>query len=123
MGMSLLVASLTLLIVALNLGGDAYTWDSKITIGLFVGSACSFIGFIVAENFATLPVIPMELFVSLKWRNVSIMTGEQISHLLVDCLRIKNSRPVLVILPSVRYGEIYCGIPATNLSHSKHDLR
>ena len=74
--MSLLIASITLLIVALNIGGDAYPWDSKVVIGLFVGSGCGFCSFVVVENFATFPVLPMGLFASLKWRNVPIMTGK-----------------------------------------------
>lgn len=74
LGMSSLIASLTLLIVALNIGGDAYPWASKIIIGLFVGSGCAFCSFVAAENFATFPVVPMGLFASLKWRNVPIMT-------------------------------------------------
>lgn len=76
-GMMLLISCLTLLIVALNIGGDAYPWDSKVVIGLFVGSAFAFLLFIVAENFASFSIVPMGLFASWEWRNVPIMTGEQ----------------------------------------------
>ena len=77
-GMGLMVSWLTLLIVALNLGGDAYAWNSPIIIGLLAGTGAAFIAFIVAENFAAQPVIPMGLFVSWKYRNVPIITGNLI---------------------------------------------
>lgn len=74
-GMALIISALTLLIVALNLAGESYSWSSPVIIGLFVGTGCAFIAFIIAENFATNPVVPMGLFVSLSSRNVPIMTG------------------------------------------------
>ncbi|KAF7795452.1 hypothetical protein EIP86_006613 [Pleurotus ostreatoroseus] len=74
LGMGLIISWLTLFIIALNLGGDAYAWGSPVIIGLFVGAGCAFIAFIVAENYATNPVVPMGLFVSWKTRNVPIMT-------------------------------------------------
>ncbi|GJF00175.1 MFS general substrate transporter [Phanerochaete sordida] len=73
-GMGFLVSWLTLLIVALNLGGDAYPWDSPVIIGLFVGTGVGFIAFVAAENRAQQPVVPMGLFVSWKYRNVPIIT-------------------------------------------------
>ncbi|TCD62518.1 hypothetical protein EIP91_006767, partial [Steccherinum ochraceum] len=73
-GMLMLVVNLTLLIVALNLGGDAYAWDSPVVIGLLVGSGVALIGFVYAEKFATYPVLPLGLFVRMEWRNVPIMT-------------------------------------------------
>ena len=76
--MGLIISWLTLFIIALNLGGDAYAWGSPVIIGLFVGAGCAFIAFIVAENYATNPVVPMGLFVSWKTRNVPIMTGKRL---------------------------------------------
>ena len=74
-GMLMLVANLTLLIVALNLGGDTYAWSSPVVIGLLVGSSVALLGFVYAESVATYPVIPLGLFVRMEWRNVPIMTG------------------------------------------------
>jgi len=73
-GMMMIVTSLSLLIVALNLGGDAFLWNASVTIGLFVGSAVSFVLFIVSERHAAYPVVPMSLFGMIKFRNVPIMT-------------------------------------------------
>lgn len=75
MGMTLLIISLTLLIVALNLGGEARPWRSPTIIGLFAGAGGAFCAFIFAERSATYPVVPMGLFSSLKWRNVPIISG------------------------------------------------
>ncbi|KIP03645.1 hypothetical protein PHLGIDRAFT_110595 [Phlebiopsis gigantea 11061_1 CR5-6] len=73
-GMTFLVVWITLLIVALNLGGDAYAWNSPVIIGLLAGTGTSFIAFLVAENKASHPVVPMGLFASWKYRNVPIIT-------------------------------------------------
>lgn len=75
-GMSFLVIWLTLLIVALNLGGDAYAWNSPVIIGLLAGTGASFIAFLVAENKASHPVVPMGFFASWKYRNIPIITGK-----------------------------------------------
>ena len=74
--MGFLVSWLTLLIVALNLAGDAYAWSSPIVIGLFAGTGVAFLAFVVAENKASHPVVPMGLFVSWKYRNVPIITSK-----------------------------------------------
>ncbi len=76
LGMTLLICWLTLLIVALNLGGDAYPWASSVTISLFAAAGCAFAAFVIAENYATHPVIPMGLFVTWHSRNVPIITGK-----------------------------------------------
>lgn len=73
-GMGFLVSWLTLLIVALNLAGDAYAWSSPVIIGLFAGTGAAFLAFVIAENRALHPVVPMRLFVSWKYRNVPIIT-------------------------------------------------
>lgn len=72
--MSLLVTWLTLLIVALNLVGSAYTWSSPVIIGLLAGTAVSFVAFIGAENYAANPVVPLGLYIKWITRNVPIMT-------------------------------------------------
>ncbi|KDQ12764.1 hypothetical protein BOTBODRAFT_34222 [Botryobasidium botryosum FD-172 SS1] len=74
-GMLTLIVSLTLLIVALNLGGQARSWDSSIIIGLFVGAFVSFMVFIGIEaRVAVNPVVPVSLFTQWEKRNVPIMT-------------------------------------------------
>ncbi|KAI0691485.1 major facilitator superfamily domain-containing protein [Cytidiella melzeri] len=72
--MGFLVTWLTLLIVALNLGGDAYAWSSPVIIGLFAGTASAFVAFVVAEKYATKPVVPLGLYAKWASRNVPIMT-------------------------------------------------
>ncbi|CAL1697219.1 unnamed protein product [Somion occarium] len=74
MGMMMLITSLTLLIISLNLGGEARPWKSPTIIGLFAGAGGAFLAFIFAERSATHPVVPISLFTDLKWRNVPIMT-------------------------------------------------
>lgn len=74
-GMFMLVTNLTLLIVALNLGGDAYAWNSPTVIGLLVGAGVALLAFVYAESLATYPVLPLGLFMRLQWRNVPLMTG------------------------------------------------
>ncbi|KAI0777913.1 major facilitator superfamily domain-containing protein [Irpex lacteus] len=72
--MGLLVTWLTLLIIALNLGGDAYPWGSPVIIGLFVGAGVAFAAFILAEKYAMKPVVPLGLYKKWASRNVPIMT-------------------------------------------------
>lgn len=75
MGMTMLVSTLTFLVIGLNLGGQAFAWNSPTIIGMFCAAGVSFIAFVVAENYATLPVAPMNLFVEWQWRNVPIIVG------------------------------------------------
>ncbi|KAI0075681.1 MFS general substrate transporter [Panus rudis PR-1116 ss-1] len=62
-GMFMLMSSLSLLIVALNIGGEARPWDSPTIIGLFSGCGVSFLAFLVAEKYAKYPLVPLSLFV------------------------------------------------------------
>lgn len=105
--MGLIIAWLTLVIIALNLGGDAYAWNSSVIIGLLVGAGCAFVGFIVAENYAPNPVVPMGLFASWKTRNVPIMTGEHPRRLLIRGYRFNSydSCANSPVFPSVRLGK------------------
>ena len=69
-----LVSSLTLLVVALNLGGHSFAWNSSTVIGLLVGAFVSFVIFTVVERrVAVNPVIPVHLFTRWERRNVPIM--------------------------------------------------
>ncbi|KAK0440828.1 major facilitator superfamily domain-containing protein [Armillaria borealis] len=74
-GMLLIVVSLSCLVVALNMGGQDLPWNSSVVIGCFAGAGASFLAFIVVETKAEMPVLPVELFSTWKWRNVSIMTA------------------------------------------------
>ncbi|KAK0232743.1 major facilitator superfamily domain-containing protein [Armillaria fumosa] len=74
-GMLLIVVSLSCLVVALNMGGQDLPWSSSVVIGCFAGAGTSFLAFIVVERKAEMPVLPVELFSTWKWRNVSIMTA------------------------------------------------
>ncbi|KAI0791869.1 major facilitator superfamily domain-containing protein [Abortiporus biennis] len=74
-GMFMLIATLTFLIVALNLAGDAFPWDSSVIIGLFVASAVGFVVFILVERRASKPIVPTHLFAQMNFRNVPIMTA------------------------------------------------
>lgn len=78
--MTMLVCWLTLLIVALNLGGDAYAWNSSVIIGLLASTGVTFVAFLIAESKALYPVVPLELFVSWKYRNVPIITSTYITR-------------------------------------------
>ncbi|MFM8304482.1 MAG: MFS transporter, partial [Actinomycetota bacterium] len=51
-----------LLVLALESGGRDYAWGSPVIIGCFVGSALLFVAFVVAEQRATEPLIPFDLF-------------------------------------------------------------
>ncbi|KAK0245282.1 major facilitator superfamily domain-containing protein [Armillaria nabsnona] len=74
-GMLLIVVSLSCLVVALNMGGQDLPWNSSVVIGCFAGAGASFLAFIAVETKAEMPVLPVELFSTWKWRNVSIMTA------------------------------------------------
>jgi len=74
-GITLLIAFLSMLIVALNVGGQSSPWDSPLVIGMFVGSGVSFVLFVIVEDrWAKNPIAPMQLFKRWKWRNVPLMT-------------------------------------------------
>ncbi|PBK61951.1 MFS general substrate transporter [Armillaria solidipes] len=57
------------------MGGQDLPWNSSVVIGCFAGAGASFLAFIVVETKAEMPVLPVELFSTWKWRNVSIMTA------------------------------------------------
>ncbi|KAK0440423.1 major facilitator superfamily domain-containing protein [Desarmillaria tabescens] len=56
------------------MGGQDLPWNSSVVIGCFAGAGASFLAFIAVETKAEMPVVPVELFSTWKWRNVSIMT-------------------------------------------------
>ncbi|KAJ7584656.1 major facilitator superfamily domain-containing protein [Mycena floridula] len=73
--MFFLVASLSFLVVALNLGGQSIPWSSPSIIGILCAAVVSLVAFVIAEFYAELPVAPVNLFSQWKWRNVPIMLG------------------------------------------------
>ena len=61
-GAGLLTASLTLLILAVLEGGQAWAWSSWQSIGAFVGGGLLFAAFLAVERRAAEPVLPLEIF-------------------------------------------------------------
>lgn len=58
LGAGLLTVSLTLLILGALEGGQAWAWDSAISIAVFAGGALLFAAFILVERRAAEPVLP-----------------------------------------------------------------
>jgi hypothetical protein len=58
-----MIILISTLVVALNLGGQAFAWNSPTIIGMFCAAAVSFVAFVIAENYAKMPVAPLTLFV------------------------------------------------------------
>jgi MFS family permease len=58
LGAGLLTVSLTLLILGALEGGQAWAWDSPISLAVFAGGALLFAAFIFAERRAAEPVLP-----------------------------------------------------------------
>ncbi|KAH8832036.1 major facilitator superfamily domain-containing protein [Flagelloscypha sp. PMI_526] len=71
--MTLLVTCLSFVIIILNLGGQVLPWTHPTLIGLYVGTGVGFTLFVIAEHYAELPVAPLRLFTTWRWRNVPIM--------------------------------------------------
>lgn len=61
-GAVFIVLALVPLLLALSLGGSAYTWGSPEIIGMLVLSAAMLIVFVIVEKKATNPIIPMTFF-------------------------------------------------------------
>ncbi|GGU12639.1 MFS transporter [Streptomyces violascens] len=62
LGMLLLAAASTCLVLLTSWGGTEYAWDSRQILGLAAGAAGTTLLFLVVENFAAEPVIPLRLF-------------------------------------------------------------
>jgi MFS family permease len=50
------------LLLALTFGGQKYPWGSPVVLGLFAGSVASLIAYVVAERYASDPILPLQLF-------------------------------------------------------------
>ncbi|WP_053730130.1 MFS transporter [Streptomyces sp. WM6378] len=62
LGMLLLATASTCLVLLTSWGGTRYAWDSRQILGLAAGAAGTTLLFLVVENFAAEPVIPLRLF-------------------------------------------------------------
>jgi EmrB/QacA subfamily drug resistance transporter len=62
LGLIFVAIGTTLLILALEWGGDEYAWDSATILGMFGGAAVAIVLFVVIERRASEPIIPMWLF-------------------------------------------------------------
>ncbi|KAF5348741.1 hypothetical protein D9758_006838 [Tetrapyrgos nigripes] len=94
-GMTLLVASLSFLVVGLNLGGQVIAWASSTIIRILVAAAVSISLFAVAEIFAAMPIAPMYLFCHWKWRNIPVML-----NLLLTCAPSSHRQTAaLLVIP------------------------
>ncbi|PWI14347.1 MFS transporter [Streptomyces sp. Act143] len=62
LGMLLLAAASTCLVLLTSWGGTEYAWDSRVILGLGAGAAAATVLFLVAEHFASEPLIPLRLF-------------------------------------------------------------
>lgn len=58
LGALLLAVSLTLLVLAILAGGQAWDWDSPASIGAFAGGGVVFVAFCLAERRAAEPILP-----------------------------------------------------------------
>lgn len=61
-GAGLIIATVVPLLLALTYGGHTHPWISPVVLGLFAAAAAGLALYIVAERFASDPILPMELF-------------------------------------------------------------
>ncbi|MFG2353135.1 MFS transporter [Streptomyces sp. NPDC048521] len=62
LGALLLATASTCLVLLTSWGGTEYAWDSRQILGLGAGALAATVLFLVAERFATEPLIPLRLF-------------------------------------------------------------
>ncbi|MET9364749.1 MFS transporter [Streptomyces sp. NPDC006632] len=62
LGMLLLATASTCLVLLTSWGGTEYAWGSRTIVGLAAGAAGTTLLFLVVENYAAEPVIPLRLF-------------------------------------------------------------
>jgi len=62
LGLIFVAVGTTLLILALEWGGDEYAWDSATILGMFAGAAVAIVLFVAIERRAAEPILPMRLF-------------------------------------------------------------
>ncbi|NRD79976.1 MFS transporter [Bacillus sp. BRMEA1] len=61
-GMFTMIVGVVSLLLALSFGGKDYAWDSWQILGLFALAVIGIVSFIIAENKAKEPILPMHLF-------------------------------------------------------------
>jgi EmrB/QacA subfamily drug resistance transporter len=61
-GLIFVAVGTSLLILALEWGGDDYAWDSPTILGMFAGAVVALVVFVLIENRAAEPILPMWLF-------------------------------------------------------------
>ena len=62
LGAALLIATFVPLLLALTFGGHTHPWNSAVVLGLFAVSAAGLIAYVLAERFASDPILPLSLF-------------------------------------------------------------
>lgn len=62
LGVLLLTAASTCLVLLTSWGGSEYAWNSHVVLGLGAGAAAATVLFLLAERFAAEPLIPLRLF-------------------------------------------------------------
>jgi EmrB/QacA subfamily drug resistance transporter len=74
LGLIFVAVGTTLLILALEWGGDEYAWDSVQILGMFAGAAVAIVVFVVIERRAAEPILPMDLFANPVFTVCSILS-------------------------------------------------
>ncbi|MEU7134715.1 MDR family MFS transporter [Streptomyces sp. NPDC046261] len=62
LGIALVAAGSSGLVLGLQWGGNTYAWDSAVIVGLFAGAIALLAGFVMVELRAAEPMLPMHLF-------------------------------------------------------------
>jgi EmrB/QacA subfamily drug resistance transporter len=74
LGLIFVAVGTTLLILALEWGGDEFAWDSVQILGMFAGSAVAIVVFVIIERRAAEPILPMDLFANPVFTVCSILS-------------------------------------------------
>ena len=61
-GAGLIIATVVPFLLALTFGGDKYPWASPVVLGLFGAAALGLVLYVVAERYASDPILPLDLF-------------------------------------------------------------
>src|SRR6185295_17110380 len=61
-GSALIIATVVPFLLALTFGGHTYPWISPVVLGLFGAAAVGLVLYVVAERFASDPILPLDLF-------------------------------------------------------------
>jgi EmrB/QacA subfamily drug resistance transporter len=61
-GAALIIATVVPFLLALTFGGHTYPWISPVVLGLFGAAALGLVLYVIAERFASDPILPLDLF-------------------------------------------------------------